>query len=177
MITARVVVPYTTLYPETVAALEAAHIDAEYVRMQTPFSYAELLRSIWARQQTTVIVEHDIVPRVGDVQKLLRCPQPWCGFVYNIGNGYVACLGFSKFRGDFMARYPDLMDRAAADERDGIAAGLWVRMDTRIDNQLNPLGHHIHEHWPPCPHLNPKQVIPCELSRGWCHWPPRRDPN
>jgi len=171
----RVVVPYTNLRQETVDAVQAAGICAEFVRLVDDTHYSRLLLELWAAGETFVVIEHDVAPRPGDLQHLLRCPRPWCGFAYNISTQYAACLGFTKFRGDFIRKYPAVMELAAADERDGMKAGVWVRMDVRLDNRLHPAGETIHTHWPPVPHYNERQVITAELDRGWCHWPPRRE--
>ena len=82
----QVVVPFTNLAPETRAALKADGIEARYVDVSADHrDYWRLLSDIWAARQTTVIVEHDIVPWPGAVQALWDCRCDWGAYPYAMG--------------------------------------------------------------------------------------------
>lgn len=175
---ARVVVPHAPnkLYPETVEALALAGVQAEFVPLPEDTSYGQLLRKLWNRQETFIVVEQDIAPRPGDLEKLVACEHGWCGFVHAIGTIYTACLGCTKFSTEFIQEHPDLLERVWRIDYDGMRPGVWQRLDVRMDSLLNPEGVYIHEHWPPVAHYNPSQQILVENVRGWCLWPSQRTP-
>jgi hypothetical protein len=66
------------------------------------YGYAELFMECWKTGKPFVIVEHDILPWVGALDQLANCPEPWCGFKYDLGcvpayQKYPCYLGCSKF--------------------------------------------------------------------------------
>lgn len=153
------VVPYASLYPETRAALAADGWDAEYADVSgSVTAYADLLESVWALGETVIVVEQDIVPWPGALAILRDCPSPWCGFAYELGTGYEAWLGCTKFEGRLMLAHPDAFALIDAMPSDGVHPRLWSRLDTRLTAVLLGRGADpIHVHWPPVGHLNPDQ--------------------
>ncbi len=146
---AKVVVPYTKLHPQVRPALEAAGVDAWFVEMERWDSYTGLLLHLWSEQQTFVLIEQDIIVRPGVVEELLACPEPWCGFVNDVGLGIWPTLGCTKFATEYQRRFPELISRAARIRLDHkYRAGHWRHMDVCIDRvfhrELEIRGPHAH---------------------------------
>jgi hypothetical protein len=96
----------------------------------------------------TVIVEQDIVPAPGVVERMLACRRPWCASPYVIGAGTVLAdgLGCTKFAARLKTRHPDLMEQVGRIDDDGLPAKNWRRLDTRISRLLRQLGYRPHVH-------------------------------
>lgn len=56
-------------------------------RTLTPVGYARALQGHWHYGEALVIVEQDIVPRLGQVEELLACEHKFCAFDYNLSHG------------------------------------------------------------------------------------------
>jgi hypothetical protein len=99
--------------------------------MSTPTSYFQLLEALWAKQQTFVILEQDILPTAGLIADLMFCREEWCaglfaepppwwapgvliGTVSIGGRPYWPCaLGCNKFSAGLQRRVPDAVTRVA----------------------------------------------------------------
>lgn len=156
--------PFVDLYPETRECLDRdVGPVVRYIplRKEDPEHYFWILRQMWALQQTVIVIEQDISWEPGQLNALWNCGRPWCAREYEMTTRFMAGLGFTKFSGAMMARYPDLWDRISRIDDDGVPPRHWVRNDTRMDRILhddfNCDGPHIHQ--PPVRHLNPKQAI------------------
>lgn len=95
-----------------------------------------------------LIVEQDMVPAPGVVDRMLDCPRPWCSSPYRIGSGIWLDegLGCTKFAVRLKTRHPDLMQRVGDLDDDGQPAKTWRRLDTRIARLLRDLGYAPHRH-------------------------------
>lgn len=147
-----ILVPYTTLRPETAKAL-AKH-GPLFVRMNTTDDYWRLLNSAWATQETFVVVEHDVVPHEGALEELLRCEHDWCAFPYMVAGIERPALGCTKFSTNLMVRSPDLMIAIGDKERH------WSVLDAFITVGLELQGERCHVHSPAVAHLNEKATEP-----------------
>lgn len=159
----RVVVPYSTLYPETRAALEADGIDAEYVYVGVgqDSTYHDLVERLWAEGRGWINVEQDIVPWPGALRQLWDCPCEWGGFAYGLAMGYGAYLGCTKFSDSLVRERPGVVAAVAYLRDDGAPRRYWGRLDTRLKQVLEDQEQlTMHIHWPAVRHLNPSQRVP-----------------
>lgn len=60
--------------------LDILGIDAEWVRLDEPNSYALLVNRLWDEGAPFVIVEHDVIPWRGAVEELWECEHPNCTY-------------------------------------------------------------------------------------------------
>lgn len=104
----RVVCPFT---PDRLAAATRAALPAhtEYVEMTAFDSYQRLLRSLWDRGESFVIVEHDVVPALGALDDLMACDAEWCGCPYPPADAVP--LGCVKIADTLIAKLPGLWER------------------------------------------------------------------
>lgn len=113
-------------------------------------AYWRLLVGGWQLPDPTdlVIVEHDMVPAEGVVDRMLACRRPWCASPYTIGTGTWLAdgLGCTKFAARLKTRHPDLMEQVGRIDDDGLPAKNWRRLDTRIARLLRQLGYRPHVH-------------------------------
>ena len=172
-----VVVPVTRPYPETLAAVRRRGAPLTVVPLTGTDAYYHLLLHLWQRGGDVTIVEQDMAPTVAQLDELDDCPEPWCGYAYNMTSGYQASLGCTRFRAGLMAAEPDLMRVIATYEHPYVPAKHFIWLSDRIAWELESRGYTQHVHWPPVAHLNPKHVIPVEQDRGWCDWPACRTPH
>lgn len=95
-----------------------------------------------------VVVEQDIVPAPGVVERMLACPRPWCASPYPISGGHLldTGLGCTKFAARLKSRHLDFMDRVGLIDDDGLPAKNWRRLDVRIARTLRELGYRPHRH-------------------------------
>lgn len=153
--TVRVVVPYTDLRSETVAALEATGTAYNAIRMDCDEDYWGLLAGLWTKGETFVLVEQDIVINHSTITTLDACPSSWCSFGY----GYFSLesyhgLGCVKFGSSLMAAVPDLLDRVALMSDEGHPAKHWCRLDAWMQALLAASGQTRCAHVPPVTHLH-----------------------
>lgn len=151
----RVVAPFTSFHPLAVAALERYAAGAERVDVsEHDNAYWRLVSDLWARQETVLLVEHDIEIHADVVDELAACPEPWCAFGYHIGNGELLFrgLGCTKFTGDLMAAMPGAPLDPGVLGPGQVPATDWRRLDTRVTGQLGIAGYEPHRHGPPVLH-------------------------
>lgn len=125
----RVVVPFTSLRPETAAALSASGFPHEPVEVDDGDGYHRLLSGLWAAGESFAIVEQDIVVGPGTLPDLAACPRDWCSCPYPYMNGLYAGLGCARFRESVIARHADLMDVVAGMSDEGHPPKHWCRQD------------------------------------------------
>ena len=148
--------------PETRAALTADGRDPEYVRVGpgTDSAYFELLRAVWAKGESFIVVEHDLVPYPGAIAELEECDQPWCGKPYSLSTGVAgSCLGCTRFSAELLRAEPDAIEKTVILRQDVTARFHWSRLDSRLREVLEERGYFFHSHWPAIDHLNPNQVF------------------
>lgn len=166
-----VLVPYTALRPETFHALVSLPRRVTWARLETVTDYFDLLAAAWRMGAAITVVEQDMLPTPDQLDALDACPEPWCGFAYNMTSGYHASLGCTRFSANLVAAEPDLFAAVATYEHPYVPARHYIWLADRIEWELAKRGYTQHTHWPPVAHLNPRHAIPTEQARGWCDWP------
>ncbi len=144
-----VVLPYAAANG-TEAVIEAVKLNLAvqglHPRMfclEGDYDYDLLLRRLWKEGSPFVIVEHDIVPWPGAIDELWACPEPWCGFPYQVLGGMRSYLGCVKFDPGHLGAVPLPVEPTE-----------WSRIDRSIDRRLVGLGLRQHRHGPPVTHLH-----------------------
>lgn len=144
-------------HDETREWLAANLPEAEWFDVSgSPYAYCELLQRLWREtDDDLLIIEHDHLPTLEEVERMRTCTEEWCSAGYTIG-GPNACyfgLGFTRFRKELLQREDDVMDVAARIDDDGVEMRHWVRMDSRVLRTLHqrksPVTGELYE---PCPH-------------------------
>jgi hypothetical protein len=138
-----VVVPYTELDLETVAAVGP---EAVLSRMGGPTSYWRLVYALWRGADDFTIVEHDVVPSAAGLAELGACPEDWCAYPYECGGKMMTALGCTKFRVAIRTRHPDLISRIAPEHR------AWDGLDAMVIGELHRRGEREHVQEPPVIH-------------------------
>jgi len=120
-------------------------IGAEPIEMNEEWSYFELLKYAWSKQESFIVLEQDVVPTLKDHRQMLTCSCLFCASSYN-GPGSVnltRSLGFSRFRREIMLDHPDLFDKIEEHkDAEPFNPRDWRRLDMRIVWQLG--SPHIH---------------------------------
>lgn len=165
----RVVVPYATLYPETKVALESDGYLPEYrYTGATQSAYHETLAELWRAGEAFTVVEQDIVVWPGALAVLEACPEPWCGFAYELSTGYGAYLGCTRFSQALLREHVGVFEGVDHLRPDGTPPRYWGRLDTRLKQVLETEGLRMHIHWPVVGHLNPSQQFIGAFNCGRC---------
>jgi hypothetical protein len=101
----RVYIPFTNLKAETFYALES--VFPVLVPLLNPTDYSKFFIKQWKKGVSFIVVEHDVVVTPEQIESLITCPQPWCGYSYRAHdhNPYFGCV---RFREDFIQRHKDL---------------------------------------------------------------------
>ena len=134
-------------------ALQQDGIDARFEFMAGDDSYYGLMADLWARRETFVIVEHDIVVWPGAIQALENCPEPWCTYPYYSSVGWILDgLGCTKFGAELLKRFPDYLLEPFPDccRHTRFYCGL----DRLIAHRAEQLGLKPHVHSPGVVNLN-----------------------
>lgn len=154
-----IVVPFTELHPATEAALEPHRERVRYVDVSEHGAYWELFRSLWARSEDLILIEHDVEIGPDTIERFDCCEAPWCTSPYwwERRPGYAqpshtcwAGLGCVRFRAALMRRVPELGDQALLQEChpeapdppyeyqwvDGLQGGILT-----LDHELTPCQH------------------------------------
>jgi hypothetical protein len=155
----RILVGYTNLRPEVSEALDLYAVPAGHEPVYEDCRasndrYFEALEHEWRAGADFAVVEHDVVIDERVMAGFQACPEPWCGYGYDIAVGYRVALGCTRFRAELMAAVPDLLERCMEETQSGVPAKAWYRLDVRIDEVLRRAGYTAHLHMPPVAHLN-----------------------
>lgn len=151
----RLIVPYTSLRPETAAALAESGFPFEEARVDDGDGYCRLLSGLWRAGESFAIVEQDIVVGPGTLPDLAACPRDWCSFGYAyMTSGNYHGLGCARFSSALLARVPDAMDRVAVMSDKTHPPGHWCRLDGWLALVLTSSGEKRCEHLPPVGHLH-----------------------
>lgn len=140
-----IVVPYTRRRPEQEWLLRK--YEPEYVDVsKSTEAYWNLLNDLWGKQETVIIVEHDILPWPGALEELMDCPGLWCAYSYDQkGIGIFHSFGCVKFSSELMKLLPDIwngMDRH------------WSKVDQQFEWKTFQAGQRPHAHRPAVIHLH-----------------------
>ncbi len=126
----RVVVPFTSLAPETAAALDATGRQWEGRDVSADdCAYSRLLAGLWEAGEAFTIVEHDVIVTAAALGSLEACAGDWCSCPHPYLSGSYAGLGCARFRGPLLARHPDLMAEVGLMSDKGHPPGHWCRQD------------------------------------------------
>jgi hypothetical protein len=142
----QVVVPYLNLHPVTREVLDGYELDLEYVQVDDSYGYHALMRRLWAKGETVVIVEQDVCPWPGAIEELWQCPAAWCSYSYRMhgGIGIAHALGCTKLSDRLMRAIPDVWDEPA----------MWNVLDQVLFFAARDEGLEPHLHRPPVVHLS-----------------------
>jgi hypothetical protein len=142
----KIILPYVNgmLYDETNAFGET--VGATFVRITEKQTYFDLLERLWNKGDPFLVIEHDIVGSVEDVEAMKRCKSPYCVAPY-LGPSntlLTKSLGFTRFRPLMLRR--DLFN-AIRENKDTEPFDYddWRRIDCRITQVLG-VEAHLHAH-------------------------------
>ena len=136
--------PYTTLAPETKAAVEPYAPTLAWTGWGEE-AYADLLESVWASGTDVILVEHDVVPAPGVLDEMWACERDWCAVPYRCGTVVTTALGCTKFSAALRHRNPDTINR--------IQQRAWFNLDSQIVYTLHQHGESEHLHGPQARHM------------------------
>ena len=134
-----------------------------------PYAYGNLLARAWAfGNDDLLIVEQDILPSANDIELMRTCPEPYCAATYEWKTDVGPALGFTRFRREFMQKYPSVMLEASR-------RATWKQLDVTLQRSILVAIYeeqpHIH---PQVTHLNAEKKlmegaspIPLERLPAW----------
>lgn len=135
------VVPYTSLRPETAAALDATGRPWHPADVSgDDTAYFRLLSGLWAAGETFGIVEHDVTVSAEALDSLDGCPADWCSAPYPYVNGLYPGLGCARFRAPLLARCPGVMAEVGVMSGEGHPPRHWCRLDAYLNSALTRRG-------------------------------------
>lgn len=118
----RALVPFTERHPQTEAG---APSSAEWVDVSADDdAYWRVLCEWWARGETFMVVEHDVICRPDVIDQFLDCDEPWCAFPYDdmchwgCMEAWANTLGCTRFRSELIAAAPDALSSIPLEQRD-----------------------------------------------------------
>jgi hypothetical protein len=122
-------------------------------------SYPRFLKERWAKKQTFINIEHDVVFWDGALESLWNCEHPWCAFAYREDEIYALdnhtpVFGCCKFSSEFMKATEGVWEAmlAYAPNSMGLALKanpLWKMVDTWLRLWAREHGGMmVHQHFP-----------------------------
>lgn len=157
-----VYVPYTVLSQPVLDALAATGSSYTGVDVSgSDSAYCELLQELWARQESFVIVEHDVLVRPDTLQELAVCPNNWCGFPVPYMGTFYPGMACAKFEQSLIGSNPFAMEQVARMSDDTHRERHWCRLDAWLQYIVLPRGgaqRHIHD--PPLGHYRADGTAP-----------------
>lgn len=162
-----VVCHYTSLAPETEAALDAAGRPWERVWVgRSDFDYFLRLADRWVGGRGFINVEHDVVVAPGTFAELEACENEWCAAPYEYHGELIGGLGCTKFADSLVERIPTLVLEAGRLSDVHHPCGHWCRLDAWTFALLK--GYHVArcENHTPVVHLNPTDSHGCVAVRN-----------
>jgi len=157
----RLIVPHTNLRQETYRATRNwPNVAYRYVG-DSETAYSELVCELWARGESFAIVEHDIVPAKGMLDRFASCPELFCAHPYEWSESHLGpALGCNRFSEDFLSAFPRAAEQAASIP--GVyGPGSWREFDYWLTRTVleDHYGQVPHLHLPPVLHLNEKKRL------------------
>lgn len=138
-----VFVPYTQLERITRRALSGTGYKA--IQMTDDEAYVRYFEERWAKAETFINVEHDIVPWPGALEELWKCPEPWCAHGYRPDDDLTR-EGYSVFLG--CAKISDVLIRALPDCWKMKPNRHWNNCDSHLTDYARKHGLVVHQHRP-----------------------------
>jgi len=137
------------LLPETAAGLKESGLPVEFDQLGPGTERHDLYARLWEEGKTFLSVEPDIVFRDGDLEELLDCPEPWCGFAGQCPPfGYYVGFGCTKVTGELIAKYPEAMKVTGTWQDPKHPPMHWCTVDGRVKAYLLGRGAMLHIHGP-----------------------------
>lgn len=118
-------------------------------------AYWQFWADLWAKRESVIVVEHDIVPTGPALAELIECANEWCTQPYPYFVGMYHGLGCVKFTADLMGAVPDLWQRVAGMSNGDHPQKHWCTLDAWSHNVLAQTGRHPCQHSTAVGHLNP----------------------
>lgn len=119
------------------SALGQQNADYKLIELVDDYDYWRFYKKVWG--EPFIVVEHDVMPWIGAIEQMKKCPMQWCAVPYAIHGGFFDGLGCTKF--------PALKIKLEKQR--------WDSLHGTIDHQLRRtynLTPHIHN--PPALHMN-----------------------
>lgn len=150
----RVVVPYASMGVAPIIDLVLrgnCRVAPEYFRCADELDYWGYLLDWWTAGGF-VVVEHDVLPSPGALEKMWECPEVWCVTPYLVAGTWLdRGLGCTKFSDALVEKESTLMME--------IENRSWLTLDGQIADKLIERGYRPHLHQPPALHLHAAQVF------------------
>lgn len=159
----RVIVPVTAIKPGVLDALQGIPFEVHDVSSDDE-AYWRLLDGLWRHGNDFIIVEQDIKVRTGTLASFDDCPNGWCAAGYRyLGSQNYAGLGCTRFRSEFIADLPDVIDEAGEYHDDRHPKRFWCSLDAAIQFVLRDRGRTV------CTvHGTVEHLGDCQPSHGCC---------
>lgn len=110
----------------------------------------------WTRtRMDLLVIEQDMVPTPGQIDEVLRCPEPWCQIRYDYPRTEpIASLGFCKIAGTVFSEHENFGDLASRDKRTKGGLVHWRSLAESVTAQLVRYGYSPHIHSGRVTHLH-----------------------
>jgi hypothetical protein len=141
----RVIVPFTTLEPGVVEAIEQSGYVPELCDVSGDVeAYWRLLCAVWAQGKDFAVVEHDVVVDRTTLADLERCARDWCAARYHYLGGSYAGLGCVVFKAPLLTKYPTVLLDAARHDYGPLhprtVGQHWCTLDHAVTTELTSHG-------------------------------------
>lgn len=134
----RVLVPWTDLDPDTAAFAATVGAELMYVGWCDE-AYWGILRDAFARGETFVVVEHDVVPSPAQMVEVTSCSGEWCSVPVRVHSTVTALgLAFVKFDARLIAAHRDAIASIPEGSRS------WTGLDGQVRAALAGARFHAH---------------------------------
>lgn len=170
--TARIVYPYVTEFPDALASIAGYRVEMARLDPTDSEAYWRLMAALWHSGDDFCLVEQDMVVPEGGLARLEACPEEWCGIPYWLYSSWGVWHGVTRYRASLTARFPDIPEQ--------IETRRWASLDSAWINHLRLHGlEEAHWHWPPARHLNPRREPrqPAAVNCGSCQADVTRHPS
>lgn len=152
-------IAHTAIHPQTAnsAPSNATWVDVSF----SPHAYYAALLWQWAKGETFMVLEHDVVCRPDVIASFDECPEPWCLYPYApecpCGNpqcreAWANALGCTRYRKELIEDVPDALTAIPRDMPDGLPCWEWHNVCDGLGAQLRAAGYTHHWHEPAVEH-------------------------
>jgi hypothetical protein len=154
-----VYVPFVAgmLHPATYATVTAARLPAQFWALDRSDegAYGRLIRRLWAKGDTFIICEHDVVPSAEQLHTIAACGHDWCSYGYDSDlypDG--PYFGLCKFSARVLAAHPRAAEVALHRGPGKEAEVGWWECDSCLARDLFIRGVEWSRHAPPVHHAH-----------------------
>lgn len=125
------------------------------IAVNDPLAYGQIIAELWAAGESFAVVEPDVLVRDDVIDGFLNCPEPYCAWPYAWLTDVGPALGCTRFRAEFLARYPDAMKEVLSTNVS------WRQLDVVLMRHVlvREYGEQPHVHLPPVVHLNEAKAL------------------